>query len=54
MKVTLAYPYTDEKGKPHKPDDTVDLDEAEATQLVRDGRARADESTKSSSKKQEG
>lgn len=38
MKVTLAYPY----GK-HKPDETIDVDDAKARLLVRDGLARLPE-----------
>lgn len=33
--VTLAYPYDG-----HDPDDTIEVDEAEARQLIADGRAR--------------
>lgn len=41
MKVTLAYPYTDEAGKNHKPDTSPDLPEGEALDLLNSGRARA-------------
>lgn len=54
MRVTLAYPYTDEAGKAHAPDSTVDLPDDVAAQLVRDGRARTPDTTTKSSKKQEG
>lgn len=56
MKVTLAYPYTDAEGKSYDADKAVDLPEEEATQLVRDGRARVEDGSSStkSSKKQEG
>ena len=40
MKVTLAYPWTDEAGKAHKPDTTVDVPDATGAQLLREGRAR--------------
>jgi len=40
MRVDLAYPYTDDKGKVHAPDSTVDLDEPLAKQMIRDGYAR--------------
>lgn len=39
--VTFAYPYPRDAAKPkHQPDETADLPEAEARQLIRDGLAR--------------
>lgn len=35
MKITLAYPY-----EGHDPDDTIDVDEGTARELVNDGKAR--------------
>lgn len=40
MKVTLAYPYTDEAGKNHRADTSLDLPESEAVRLLHAGRAR--------------
>ena len=46
MKVTLAYPYTDEAGKNHRADTSLDLPDSEAIRLLESGRARtADVST---------
>jgi hypothetical protein len=47
MKVTLAYPWTDEAGKNYKADSTVTVDDATGRSLIHDGKARpADEKTK--------
>lgn len=51
MKVQLAYPFIDEAGKVHDPDSMIDLPDDQATQLIRDGRARTPE-TRSSAKKE--
>lgn len=40
-KVVLAYPYTDESGKDHKPDSTLSTDAETAALLIREGRARS-------------
>lgn len=40
MKVVLAYPYTDDKGKEHAPDSTIDLPEDVARDRVHYGWAR--------------
>lgn len=40
MKVTLAYPWTDDEGAAHKPDSTVDVDDSTASNLIAKGWAR--------------
>ena len=40
LRVTLAYPYTDEDGKDHKADSTVSLPREAAKNLIHAGRAR--------------
>lgn len=40
MKVQLAYPYTDEKGKTHAPDSVVNVTDLEARRLIFEGFAR--------------
>jgi hypothetical protein len=42
-KITLAYPYTGADGKNHRPDTTVDVDDAEAARLLHYGLARVPE-----------
>lgn len=50
--VTLAYPYTDAKGKEHDADETLALPAAEANELVAKGLARPDsEATPKSTQK---
>jgi hypothetical protein len=44
MKVTFAYPYTDPDGKAYKPDQSADVPDELATQLIRDGKARTADS----------
>ena len=39
-KITLAYPYTDADGKTHKPDTTLEVEDAEAARLLHYGLAR--------------
>jgi hypothetical protein len=51
MRVTLAYSYTDEQGKSHAPDTTLDLDEGVAQALLNDGKARTPD-TKTAAKKE--
>ncbi|MGA5869252.1 hypothetical protein [Streptomyces cinereoruber] len=46
MRVTFAYPHTDAEGKTYQPDDTADLDDAAARQLIKDGHARPADGTK--------
>jgi hypothetical protein len=43
VKVTFAYPHTTADGKTYKVDDTADLDDDVARQLVKDGHARLDD-----------
>ena len=43
-KITLAYPYTGADGKNHRPDTTIDVDDAEAARLLYYGLARVPES----------
>jgi hypothetical protein len=41
VKVALAFPYPHDAQNPkHQPDEVIELDEAEARQLIRDGYAR--------------
>ena len=51
MKVTLAYEYTDAKGKTHAPDTTIVLDIAEANRLLHYGLARETSAPADSKKK---
>lgn len=47
MKVTLAYPWSDDQGKTHKADTTVTVDDTVGRSLIHDGKARlADDKTK--------
>lgn len=41
MRITLATPYTDGDGTDYAPNETVEVDDDTAGQLIRDGRARA-------------
>ncbi|MFI5808976.1 hypothetical protein [Streptomyces sp. NPDC051561] len=51
MKITFAYPRTTHDGTEYQPDQSADIDDAEAKQLVKDGFARpADQTTRASSK----
>ena len=50
MRVTFAYPRTTADGTDYKPDQTADLDDAEARQLVKDGFARAADKTRATTK----
>lgn len=43
-KVVLAYPYKDEAGRNHKPDTTIEVEDAEANRLLFYGLARVPES----------
>ena len=43
-KVTLAYKYVGADGRNHKPDTTIDVDDAEANRLLYYGLARVPES----------
>lgn len=52
MKVTLAYPWTDDQGKDHAPDTTVDVDTDVAHVLIQDGKARTADTKTTSSKKE--
>jgi len=45
-KVTLSYLYIDQDGKNHKPDTTIELEDAEAARLLHYGLAREPEPTK--------
>ncbi|MEU0675479.1 hypothetical protein ABZ330_21810 [Streptomyces sp. NPDC006172] len=47
MRVTFAYPRTTADGTEYKPDESADLDDAEAKQLVKDGFARPADDSKS-------
>lgn len=40
MKIELAYPWTDEKGKTHKPDSLVTVPDERGRQMIHDGAAR--------------
>lgn len=40
MKIELAYPWTDDKGKTHAPDATVNVTEDQARRLIYEGVAR--------------
>lgn len=42
-KIVLAYPYTGADGKNHKPDTTIEVDDAEANRLLYYGLARTPE-----------
>lgn len=42
-KLVLAYAYVDADGRNHKPDTTVDVDDAEAARLLHYGLARTPE-----------
>jgi hypothetical protein len=46
MRVTFAYPRTAADGTEYKPDETADLDDAEARQLIKDGWARPADGSK--------
>lgn len=53
--VTLAYEYVDADGNKHDPDETVDLDNAEANRLLSAGLAReAEAGSKTSGRKKSG
>lgn len=53
--VTLAYEYVDAEGNQHEPDQTLDLDNAEANRLLSAGLAReADEAPKTSGRRKAG
>jgi hypothetical protein len=41
MKVQLAYPWTDDKGKTHAPDSVVTIPDDQARRLIHEGFARA-------------
>ena len=47
MKVQLAYPYTDDDGKEHEPDDVIEVDDATGARLKSEGRAREPDAPKS-------
>lgn len=50
VKVALAFPYPHDSEKPkHQPDEVIEVDEAEARQMIRDGYARAVETPKKES-----
>lgn len=50
MRVTFAYPRTTADGTEYKPDQSADLDDVEAKQLVKDGFARPADRTRAQSK----
>ncbi|MFJ7069202.1 hypothetical protein [Streptomyces sp. NPDC101115] len=50
MRVTFAYPRTTADGTEYKPDDSADLDDAEARQLIKDGLARPADKTRAQTK----
>lgn len=53
--VTLAYEYVDAEGNKHDPDETLELDNAEANRLLSAGLARdADEAPKTSGRRKAG
>lgn len=54
MKVTLAYRYTDADGKRHEPDKTITVADDIGTQLIHDGKARAAESSSTTTATKEG
>ncbi|MFF5285186.1 hypothetical protein [Streptomyces sp. NPDC013171] len=50
MRVTFAYPRTTADGTEYKPDQSADLDDVEARQLIKDGFARLDDKTRAHTK----
>ncbi|MFD0078234.1 hypothetical protein ACFVIY_38035 [Streptomyces sp. NPDC127166] len=50
MRVTFAYPRITADGTEYKPDQSADLDDAEARQLIKDGFARPAETTRAQTK----
>ncbi|MGO4630496.1 hypothetical protein AB4225_06065 [Streptomyces sp. 2RAF24] len=50
MRVTFAYPRTAADGTKYEPDQSADLDESEARQLIKDGFARPADTTRAQTK----